>query len=407
MTKPFFLDEKRSPSVYLDHAAATPVLPEVLATMQPYWSEQFGNPNSLHQWGRVAHQAVEESRAQLAEILGTKTPKDIIFTASATESNNIALMGVMRSVRAHNPQHNHLITTQIEHDSNLQVAKALEKEGFQVTYLTPDKFGLISAESLKQAIIPNQTVLFSVVHGHYQFGTLQDLSQLAQVCHQQQILIHTDASQSFATQNIQVERDQIDLLTATSAKIYGPKGVALLYVSHKIQPPPQPLIFGGGQERGLRSSTLDVPLIVGFARATSLASQTAKKENARLTKLRDYFIDQVLTQIPHVTLNGHPTQRLPNNVHFSVAGVEGESLLLALDQAQIAASTGSACSSQNLQPDHSLLALGLGPASAHGSLRFTLGHSNNQKQIDYTVQKLKEITAHFRQLSPLSIKTNQ
>ena len=389
--------------VYLDHAAATPCEPEVVAAMAPYWSEVFGNPNSLHQWGRVANQVVEESRARLAEILGAARREEIIFTSSATESNNLAILGVMRAARAKNPERNHFITTQVEHDGTLQVARALEKEGFQVTYLQPDQFGFIAPSELEKAIIPGRTVLFSVVHGHYQFGTLQDLTALGQVCHQNQVLFHTDAAQTFATQEIDVQKLHLDLLTATAAKIYGPKGVALLYA--KTGTTLEPLCYGGGQELGRRPATLAVPLIVGFAAAAQLSLQNSPTENARLTKLRDHFISQVLSQIELTTLNGHPTQRLPNNVHFSISGVEGESLLLALDQAGIAISTGSACSSHNLQPDHSLLALGLGPAAAHGSARFTLGRHTTQAQLEYVVTQLSAITGNLRTLSPLSLNS--
>jgi cysteine desulfurase len=338
----------------------------------------------------------------LAGVLGARAAGEIFFTASATESNNLALLGVMRGARAAREEGRaHLITTQIEHDSTLQVARALEKEGVAVTYLAPDRGGMIAPETLEGAIRPGETVLASIIHGHYQFGTIQDLAALGAVCRKYGVALHSDASQSFASQDIDVERDQIDLLTATAAKIYGPKGAALLYVSERLRPQPQALIFGGGQESGLRSATLDVPLIVGFAAAARLARAGAARENARLEKLRDQFIAQMLGTVPGVTLNGHERRRLPNNAHFSVAGVEGESLLLALDELGTAVSTGSACSSRNLQPDHSLLALGLGPAAAHGSVRFTLGRATTKEQLTQVVEQVRVIAERLRELSPL------
>ncbi|MCL2110375.1 cysteine desulfurase, partial [Microgenomates group bacterium] len=315
-------------------------------------------------------------------------------------SNNLAIAGLMRAARAADSSKNHLLLSSIEHDSALQVGHHLQNEGFQVTFLAPNHLGQIEPENLRSAITPH-TVLVSILHGHYQFGTLQNLRRLGEVCHQAHVFFHTDASQSFGHQDINVVRDHVDLLTATAAKIYGPKGAALLYLSRAVEPLPQPLVFGGGQEMGLRSATLDTPLIVGFARAAALSRAEAKEENARLIVLRDHLINRVLAEIPNSSLNGHPVLRLPNNAHFSLSGAEGESILLALDTRGIAASTGSACSSRSLEPDHSLLALGLTPAAAHGSLRLTLGKSTTLEDIDHTVDVLKEVVAELRKLSPL------
>lgn len=397
--------------VYLDYAAATPTSPEVMVAMEPYWRENFGNPNSLHRWGQAAHNGVEVARIELLEILGAVNKKEagerggepasgsIVFTASATESNNLALWGVMRAARAKDPRRAHLIVSQIEHDSDLQVARELEKDGFAVTYLAVNKFGQVETQTLRQAIRPGETVLCSVVHGHYQFGTIQDLAELAGVCHQQGVLFHTDAAQTFASQPIDVRAMNIDLLTASGAKIYGPKGIALLYIKNGVEV--AAIISGGGQESSLRSGTQDTPLIVGLATAARLTQKKAEVENERLTQLRDWLIAEVQNRLERVTLNGHPSQRLPNNVHFSITGVEGEALLLALDARGIAVSTGSACSSHNLQPDHSLLALGLGPEAAHGSLRITMGSDTTQEKLAYFVDALHDCVENLRQLSPL------
>ena len=400
----------RQKRIYLDYAAATPVLDEVLAAMQPYWSEVFANSSSLHSDGEESHRAIEKVRAKLKEILNAGQSDEIIFTSSATESNNLAIQGVMRSgwarkkIKAAGFEKPHLIMSAIDHDAALQVALAEKKESeYEVDLVGVDEWGRIKLDELKRMMRPGQTVLVSVIHGHYQFGTLQDLEAISKICHEAGALLHTDAAQSFGHFKIDVQALGIDLLTASAAKIYGPKGIAFLYKNARVGRL-EPIFYGGGQEAGQRSGTLATPLIVGLGVAAEVAVRERESENKRLAKLRDDVIKRILTEIPHSHLNGLPAgdkNRLPHNINISFSGAEGESLLLGLDKEGIAVSTGSACSSKSLQPDHSLLALGLGPAEAHGSLRITLGRATSKEDLDYLIEKLKEVVSRLRDLSPL------
>ena len=380
--------------IYLDYAASTPIDPVVLKSMQPYFSKKFsGNTMSLHQMGVNASQAVESARQTFANILNVK-PKEIIFTASASESNNTVLKGI---AFANKSRGRHIIISSIEHDCVLESANWLKTQGFDITQISVDKNGLINLDQLRQSI-RHDTILVSIIHGNNEIGTIQDLQSIGQICHNRGVYFHTDASQSFTKVPLDLSTLNIDLLTASSHKIYGPKGAGLLYIKSGTRI--TPLLHGGGHEFGLRSSTLNVPAIVGFAKAAELATKNYAKESARLTKLRDYLIENILKSIPDSHLNGHPTQRLFNNINISFDRVEGESLLLELDYYGVAASTGSACSSNSLEPSHVLLATGLKPEQSHGSLRFSLGRYTTKAEADYLLEVLPQVINKFRQLSP-------
>lgn len=388
-------------NVYLDYAATTPVDPRVLKGMMPFFTEKFGNTMSFHDKGVEAVEEVERARKIIAEFINA-APEEIIFTSSATESNNLALKGI---AWANKHKGNHIIISRIEHDCVLNAAKWLETQGFEVTRVSVDKFGFVNLTELERAIRPN-TILVSIIHGNNEIGTIQDIREIGKICRRKKVLFHTDAAQSFGKVTINVEKDNIDLLTASSHKIYGPKGAAILYLKKGITI--TPLLHGGGHENNLRSSTVNVPAIVGMGKAVEIClgrggiegKGGVGGETKRTIELRDKLINGILEKIPHTKLNGHPTKRLPNNVNISFAFVEGESLLLELNMAGIYVSTGSACSSRNLEPSHVLLAIGLRHEEAHGSLRFSLGRWTSEKEIDYVLQVLPGIVAKLRKISP-------
>ena len=388
------LAASKNKSIYFDYAASTPVDPEVLNTMLPYFDFAYcGNTMSLHQMGSTASQVVESCRQSFADILKVKS-SEIIFTGSATESNNTVLKGI---AFANQSKGKHIIISSIEHDCVLNSAKWLETQGFEITYLSVDKYGLVDLDKLKQSIRPD-TILVSIIHGNNEIGTIQDLQKIGQICKERNVYFHTDASQSFTKTEIDLSKLNVDLLTASSQKIYGPKGIALLYV--KTGTKINPLLHGGGHEFGLRSSTVNLPAIVGFTKAAEIAIKNFDQENDRLSKLRDYLIKNILKTIPDSHLNGHPTKRLSNNLNISFDRVEGESLLLELDYYGIEASTGSACSSASLEPSHVLLATGLKPEQAHGSLRFSLGRYTTKADADYLLKVLPQVINKFRAISP-------
>ncbi len=376
--------------IYLDYAATTPVDPKVFATMKPYFSEKFGNASSLHYFGQEAKDALEASRDTVARCMGAKS-EEVFFTSGGTESNNTVLKGVASA----NGYKGHIIISAIEHDCVLNTAKWLEKRGMAVTYLAPDRQGMVSAESVTRAL-RKDTLLVSVMAANNEIGTINPINAIGRECHERGVLFHTDAVQAFA--KIPLELADVDFLTASSHKIYGPKGVGLLYKRGGIQL--EPLLHGGGHERGLRSTTENVAGIVGFAEAVRLAEGYMAKEAARQTRLRDYLIERVL-EIDHSWLNGHPTQRLPNNTNFGFDYIEGEALVLLLDMSGVAASTGSACSSKSLEPSHVLTGIGLSPEKAHGSLRMTLGRQTTKADLDYTLKALPPVVAKLRAMSPL------
>jgi cysteine desulfurase len=384
---------KISSGVYLDYAATTPVDKRVKKAMEPYFTEKFGNTMSLHFFGQEAKLALENSRQILADAINADL-NEIIFTGSATESNNLALKGPAFAKASAGK--NHIIISSIEHPCIVESAKWLKKQGFEITELSVDKYGMVNPEDVKKAIT-DKTILVSMIHASNEIGTIQPIKEIGEICREKNVLFHTDASQSFGKILIDVKKDNIDLLTASSHKIYGPKGAGLLYVKKGIVL--EPVLHGGGQENGLRGSTVNVPAIVGFAKATEICKKEMKKENARISKLRDKLIKSVL-KIKDSHLNGHPKNRLPNNANFWFDFIEGESLIMQLDMEGIACSTGSACSSFKLEPSHVLLATGLRPEQAHGSLRVSLGRFTTEKEINQLIKVLPGIVKRIRKISP-------
>jgi len=379
--------------IYLDYAATTPVDSRVLKAMLPYFSEKFGNTMSWHSFGQEAKEALEESREAVANLLGAK-PQEIIFTGSATESNNLALKGI---ALANRDRGRHIIISPIEHACVMESSKWLESQGFEITRLKVDKYGLVSSDDIRKAI-KKETILVSIMHANNEIGTIEPIEEIGKICKEKGVYFHTDAAQSFGKILIDVNKMNIDLLTTSSHKMYGPKGAAALFIRKgtKIEP----LIHGGGHESGLRSSTVNVAAIVGFAEAARICEREMKKEAQREIKLRDKLINGVLKKIEGSHLNGEPKKRLPNNINFSFPGIEGESLIMQLDFLGIAASTGSACSSEKLEPSHVLLAIGLKPEQAHGSLRLSLGRWTKEKDIDYVLEVLPKVVKRLREISP-------
>ena len=379
--------------IYLDYAATTPLDKRVLRAMLPYFSEKFGNSMSLHGFGQEAKLALEKSREEVASLISAE-PGEIIFTGSATESNNLALKGV---AFANKGKGKHIIISPIEHPCVAESAEWLTKQGFSIDKLSVDKYGLVSPKDLENKI-RKDTILVSVIHASNEIGTIQPIKEIGRICRKRGVLFHTDAVQSFGKIPIDVNSMNIDLLTASSHKMYGPKGVALLFVRKGVRI--EPILHGGGQERGFRSSTVNIPGIVGFAKACQIAKREMKKEALKQIKLRDKLIKGVLGRIEDSHLNGHPSKRLPNNANFWFDFVEGESIIFQLDLKGIAVSTGSACSSIKLEPSHILTALGLKPAQAHGSLRLSLGRWTKKSEIDYVLKVLPGIIKNLRDISP-------
>lgn len=377
---------------YLDYASTTPVDPRVVKAMLPYFNKKFGNTMSLHSFGQEAKLVLEKSRETIANFIGAKS-NEIVFTSSATESNNTVLKGI---AFANKDKGRHIIISSIEHPCIMEAANWLEKQGFRITRLKVDKYGLVSPEDVKGAI-RKDTILVSIIHASNEIGTVQPIEKIGKICREKNVYFHSDAAQSFGKIPIDVDKMNIDLLTVSSHKIYGPKGVGCLFIRKgtKIEP----LLHGGGQENGLRGSTINVSGIVGFAEAVEICKKEMQEENQRLTKLRDKLIKNVL-KIEEAHLNGHPKKRLANNANFWFSFIEGESLTIQLDLKGIAVSTGSACSSFKLEPSHILLATGLKPQEAHGSLRVTLGRWTTEKDIDCLIEVLPKIIKQLRKISP-------
>jgi len=378
--------------IYMDYAATTPVDPRVFEAMKPYFTDNFGNTMSLYKLGREAKRALEESREKVASLMKAKT-NNVIFTGSATESNNLALKGF---VFANRKKGKHIITSSIEHHCILDAAHWLEKQGFEVTFLPVDKYGLIDLKKLENTI-RKDTILVSIMHANNEVGTIEPIAEIGKICRNNDICFHTDAAQSFGKIPIDVNKMNIDMMTVNAHKMYGPKGVGVLFIRDGVKL--EPILHGGGHEFGLRSSTVNVAGIVGFGAAVDIAKKEMNSEAKRLTKLRDKLIEGLL-RIEDSHLNGHPTKRLPNNTNFWFAFIEGESLVLHLDMKGISGSTGSACSSESLEPSHVLTAIGLRPEQAHGSLRLTLGKYNKNEDIDYVLEVLPEIVENLRRISP-------
>ena len=447
----------------MDHAAAAPMDKRVKKAMEPFWMEKFGNPNALYKEGLAARNAVETAREDAAKVLGARA-KEIVFTAGGTESDNLAIFGAvyamtggigkLTSLRTDEEGNStgtkipsafgeigHIITTKFEHHAVLNSCKKLEKEGFEVTYLDVGKDGVVNPKDVAKAL-KSETVLVSIMYANNEIGTIQPIREIAKVIRSVKKkwgiigsakqnfsrftlprnavgsdasqnfalprlnvafpLFHTDACQAPGYLDLNVERLGVDLLTLNGSKIYGPKGIGLLYVKDGVKL--QPLLYGGEQERKLRPGTENVPAIAGLAEALKIADQDRERESARLVKLRDYFINRLLGEIPKTVLNGHPAQRLPNNINVSILDAEGESIVLYLDEAGVACSTGSACTSENLEPSHVIMALGKPHAYAHGAMRFSLGRSTTKKDVDFVMKVLPDIIKKLRMFSPVNIK---
>jgi len=389
---------ERKKSIYLDHAATTPVRPEVLEVILPFFDKYYANPSSLHTPGLRVKAVLEQARKSIASHLSC-LPQEIIFTGGGTESINLALQGV-----AFAKGKGHIITSKIEHPAVLNTCTFLEKLGYSVTYLDVDRYGTVSPEEVEKNIRPD-TILISIMYANNEIGTIQPITEIGRVAFKHHILFHTDACQAAGALELDVHKLNVDLMTINGSKIYGPKGTGLLYKRADIHL--EPLIHGGGQEQGLRSGTENVSGIVGLAKALELAQKERMKESKRLTQLRDYLIAQVLEKIPKSFLNGHPIDRLPNNVNLSFLDVEGESVLLYLNEYGIYVSTGSACSSHKLEVSHVLKATGLNHDAAHGSMRFTLGRKTKKEDIDYVLKILPEIIESLRKISPVKMDVNK
>ena len=378
----------------MDHSATTPVAPEVLAAMLPYFGEKFGNASSLHRSGREAKEALEDSREKVAALLGARA-EEIIFTSGGTESDNLALKGIARKNRKLGK---HIITTQIEHPAILETCRALEKEGFEVTYLPVTGEGLVELSTLEASIRPD-TILISVMHANNEVGTIQPLEEIGRLAAERDIYLHSDAVQSVGKIPVNVDDLGVDLLSLSAHKLYGPKGVGALYIRKGTKL--ESIIQGGGHERRLRSGTENISGIVGLARAAELAERDMPREAERLAGLRDRLAELVLGKVKDAWINGTMKKRLPGNLNFGFKYVEGESLLLFLDSKGICVSTGSACSSHKLEPSHVLMSLGLKAEECHGSLRITLGMSNTLDEVEYVAESIVEAVERFRVISAL------
>ncbi len=380
--------------VYLDYAATTPTDPDVLKAMEPYFFEQFGNPSSIHSFGQEAKKAMEDARQRLALFLGAK-PEEIVFTSGGTESNNFALLGVAYALKE---KGDHIVTTQIEHHAISEPLKFLKKSGFKVTPVKVDKYGLVDPEEIKKAIT-KKTILISVMHANNEIGTIQPIAQIGRIARGAGVYFHSDAVQTVGHIPVDVGELNVDLLSLSAHKFYGSKGVGALYIRKGTRV--ESFLRGGDQENGRRASTQNTAGIVGMGEAVVLCQERMEEEAASQTRLRDKLIKEIQDKISEVYLNGHPTERLPNNVNFSIKYIEGESMLLNLDMLGIAASTGSACTSSSLEPSHVLLAIGLPHEIAHGSLRITLGRWTKEEEVDYLLEHLPPVVEKLRAMSPL------
>ncbi|MFW9940316.1 MAG: cysteine desulfurase NifS [Candidatus Thorarchaeota archaeon] len=387
--------------VYLDNAATTPMDPRVIEEVIKHFKETYGNSSSLHSIGQKAAQVLLKSREIIASLINADRD-DIFFTSSGTEADNIAIFGVTSKNRE---KGNHIITSSIEHHAVENPYKHLIKKGFEVTFLPVDQFGLVDVKDVENAIT-DKTILISVMFANNEIGTIEPIKEIGAVAKKHDVIFHTDAVQAFGKVPIDVEDMNIDLLSASAHKLYGPKGVGMLYIRNKGVRKGwgkfiEPIMYGGGHEREMRPSTVNIPGIAGFAKAVELAKEEMQEESLRQIKLRDKIIKWVTESIEDSYLNGHPTQRLPNNVNLGFKYIEGESIILDLDMDGIATSTGSACSSQSLDPSHVLLAIGLKPEEAHGSLRVSLGRFTTEEDVDYFLEKLPGVIERLRKMSPL------
>lgn len=380
--------------IYLDNAATTALKPEVLEAMQPYFLENYGNPNSVYTFAQKSKKAVEEAREAIAGLLGAQAD-EIYFTAGGSESDNWAIKGCAEKLAS---KGKHIITTKIEHHAVLHTCEYLEKHGYEITYLDVDEYGQIRLEELEQAVRPD-TILISIMFANNEIGTIEPVREIGAIAKKHGVLFHTDAVQAFGHLPIDVNELNIDMLSASAHKFHGPKGAGFLYIRNGVKP--VSLIHGGAQERSKRAGTTNVPGIIGMGKAAQASAEGMAENGRRMADIRDYFIKRVLEEIPYSRLNGHPKERLDNNINFCFRFIEGESLLIMLDQKGICASSGSACTSGSLDPSHVLLAIGLPHEIAHGSLRLTLSEENTMEEADYVADCLKIIVERLRSMSPL------
>lgn len=398
--------------VYLDHAATTYVDPRVLKAMEPYWEEKFGNPSSLYRHGRKAKQAITEARETIARILNCQ-PTELIFTAGGTESDNLAILGVCKAweeaeiarlTRAGEEpilkKKRHIVTSAIEHHAVLYACQYLEKDGYEVTYVPVGEDGIVRAEEVEKAL-RDDTLLVTIMYANNEIGTIQPIQEIGALCKQRKIYFHTDACQAAGALSLDVQELNVNLMTLNGSKIYGPKGIGLLYIKQGTRI--KPLIYGGGQEKNLRSGTENIPAIIGLAKALELVEANKEAENKRLTELRDYFTAEIFKRIPKVRLNGHPTKRLPNNINVSILDIEGEAFILYMDEYGVACATGSACDSATLDPSHVILSLNVPYEFAHSSIRFTLGKRTSKADLDYTLEHMVPVIEKLRRISPVHI----
>ena len=384
--------------IYLDHAATTYVRPEVVDSMQKYFSEEFGNPGSFHTIGLRAKNSMEDSRLKVMKCLNANKPEEIIFTGSGTESVNLAIKGV---ARANRDKGKHLITSKVEHEAVLETFWYLEKyEGFEVTYLDVDKYGQVNPDDLRKAI-REDTILITIMYANNEVGTIQPIKKLAEIAKEHKIYFHTDACQAAGALSIDVQELGIDMMTINGSKIYGPKGIGMLYVKRGVKL--HPIIHGGGQENKMRSGTQNIPYIIGFTKALVLAQSERETESQRIAALRDKLVKGIEEKVPKVFVNGHPTEKLPNSANIAILDVEGEAMMLYLNEYGICTSSGSTCTSQSLDPSHVILAMGLPYEVAHGTLRFTLGKRTTEDEINKIIEVIPGIVDALRRISPVNM----
>jgi cysteine desulfurase len=392
------LENDNARRIYMDYSTGNPVDPRVIEAMLPFFNSSFGNPSSVHTLGQEAKQALQNSREVVSKLINSETPEAIVFTSGATESNNLAIRGIAGRNKSRGTK---ILTSSVEHMSVVNPCKLMIRNGFQVIFLPVDKFGVLDLEKLETEL-DDQTTLVSIVYANPEIGTIEPIKEISKIVHKKKAFLHVDATAASGQVPINVQDENIDLLTISSNDMYGPKGVGALYI--KSGTTIEPINQGGGQERGLRSGTENIPGIVGFAKAAEIAKNEMANESQRLTLLRDNLIKGLIEPIPYSYLNGHPTQRLPNNVSVRYSFIEGESILLSLDIMGVYASSGSACAAKTLQPSHVLLALGLQPEDAHGSLMATLGKENTQEDVDKVKSLMPDIVKRLRDMSPLTPK---
>jgi len=392
------MGEKRI--IYMDHAATTYTRPDVVEAMLPYFTEHFGNPSSIYSIARETKDAIEAARAKVANALGADQ-EEIYFTSGGTESDNWAIKGI---AFANRKRGNHIITSKIEHHAVMHTCQFLEKEGFDITYLPVDQYGLVSPDDLEKAIT-DKTILISIMYANNEIGTIEPIAELGAIARKHKVYFHTDAVQAIGSVPMDVKAQNIDLLSISAHKFYGPKGVGALYIKKGIRI--ENLLHGGGQERRRRAGTENIPGIVGLGKAIELATSDIPAHSARMQAMRDRLIKGILEKIPNARLNGHPEKRLPGNVNISFEFIEGESMLLWLDDEGICASTGSACTSGSLEPSHVLLATGLPVEISHGSLRLTIGDANKDQDVDTLLEVLPKVVSRLREMSPLYQKTDK